>query len=97
VSIIEKLKDIGVDPIRPLPLCAAEAGVSTQTLKFIAKRSPDLLQIIRVSERRCGVRESVWRRFLESRKSAVSPVASTTPRQALGAAGKAKRQAVEAA
>ena len=65
-----KLEEIGLDPIVPLPLCAQALGASTQTLKNLAKRGD--LEIIRVSERRCGIRRSVLDRFLESRKSAVA-------------------------
>jgi hypothetical protein len=65
-----KLQDLGLDPIVPLPLCAEAIGVSTQSLKGLARRGE--LEIIRVSERRCGIRRSVLDAFLESRKSAVT-------------------------
>jgi len=70
LEIAEKLKNIGLDPIVPLPICAQVFGVSTQTLKNMARRGD--LQIVRVSERRCGIRRSVLDRFLETRKSAVT-------------------------
>ena len=70
--IAEKLKAIGIDKIVSLPMCAEALGVSTQTVKNIARREGSGLEIIRVSERRCGVRQSVLDRFLETRKSAVT-------------------------
>lgn len=46
--------------------------MKAQGLKSYARRHPDQLQIIRVSERRCGIRRSVLERFLESHKSALT-------------------------
>jgi hypothetical protein len=66
----EKLKEIGIDPVVSLTVCAEALGVSTQTLKNIARRGD--LEIVRVSERRCGIRRSKFDSFLESRKSAVT-------------------------
>jgi hypothetical protein len=75
-EIAEKLKNIGLDPIVPLSMCAEAIGVSPQTLKNIARRGNEIeidgerypeLVIIRVSERRCGIRRSVFDRYLESR------------------------------
>ena len=37
-QIADKLKDIGLDPIVPLPICAEVIGISTQTVKNIARR-----------------------------------------------------------
>jgi hypothetical protein len=91
-QIAEKLKDIGLDPIVPLLLCAEAIGVSTQTLKNIARRGD--LEIIRVSDRRCGIRRSVFDRFLESRKSAVTVTGKTAPRR-LGIMANLKREATD--
>jgi hypothetical protein len=82
MSIVEKIRELGLDPIVPLPICAEAAGLSQQTLKAMAARGE--MEIIRVSERRCGIRRSVLDAFLESRKSAVEPIARPAPRKALG-------------
>jgi hypothetical protein len=92
-QIADKLKDIGLDPNVPLPLCAEALGTSTQTVKNIARRGE--LEIIRVSERRCGIRRSVLDKFLDSRKSAVT-VTGKAPAKALGNMAKGKRQAAAA-
>src|SRR5262249_24483172 len=69
-QIVKKLEAIGVDPVIPLPMCAQALGVSTATLKNFAKRRE--LEIIRVSDGRCGVRRSVFDRFNKSLGSAVA-------------------------
>jgi len=77
--IAEKFKGIGVDPILPLSICAEGLGVSVLTLKNIARRGD--LEILRVSERRCGIRKSVYDRFHESRQSAVTVSKKAGPRR----------------
>ena len=86
-QVAEKLRNIGVDPIVPLPMCAEAVGASAQLLRALARKGE--LEIIRVSERRCGIRRSVLDRFIESRKSAVSTVKGKAPPQL----AKAEREA----
>jgi hypothetical protein len=88
MSITEKLQEIGINPVVPLPICAQAAGVSQQTLKKIAARGE--LEIIRVSERRCGIRRSVLDAFLESRQSAVTVTGKSAPAR-FGNVGKRER------
>jgi hypothetical protein len=75
-QIAQKLKDIGLDPIVPLPICAEVLGMSTQTVKNIARRGlthpAGGLEILRVSERRCGIRRSVLDAFLDRKSAAVT-------------------------
>jgi hypothetical protein len=92
-QIAEKLKGIGLDPIVPLSMCAEALGASTQTLKNIARRGD--LEIVRVSERRCGIRRSVLDRFLESRKSAVTVTGKKAGPRRLGVMAKLKPEIAE--
>ena len=55
----------GVDPIISLKDAAVIADCHPQTLKNEAKRGH--LTLIRISERRIGVRESEFNRFLSAR------------------------------
>lgn len=55
----------GIDPVIPVKDAAAAAGVHVQTLKNEAMRGK--LKLIKVSERRIGVRESEWNRYLDAR------------------------------
>jgi hypothetical protein len=59
------------DPIIPLKAAARIAGLHPQTLKNEAMRKDDdgkpRLVLIRVSERRIGVRQSEWNRYLSAR------------------------------
>ena len=55
----------GVDPIISLKDAAVIAGCHAQTLKNEAKRGR--LTLIRISERRIGVREFEFNRFLNAR------------------------------
>ena len=55
----------GVDPIISLKDAAVIADCHPQTLKNEAKRGR--LTLIRISERRIGVRESEFNRFLSAR------------------------------
>src|SRR5262245_20888473 len=87
MSAAEILSELGLDPIIPLPLAADAAGVTTQTLKNIARQRPEDLTSIRVSERRCGIRRSVLDRFLATRQSALTVSGKTTPAR-LGAMAK---------
>jgi hypothetical protein len=101
----KKLEDLGFDPIVALPICAQALGVSMQTLKNIARRGKEIeidgkrypeLQIIRVSERRCGIRRSVLDRFIESRKSAVAVTGKSSAPRRLGVMAKRKPEIAEA-
>jgi hypothetical protein len=53
------------DPIILLKEAARISGVTAQTLKNEAGRGK--LTLIRISERRIGVRQSEWERYLDSR------------------------------
>ncbi|MGA7328439.1 MAG: hypothetical protein WBX25_29105 [Rhodomicrobium sp.] len=55
----------GVDPIVPLKDAAAIAGCHPDTLKNEARRGK--LALLRISQRRIGVRESEFNRYLDSR------------------------------
>lgn len=55
----------GIDPVVPLKDAAVVAGVHAQTLKNECRRGRIVL--IRVSERRIGIRKSELNRYLDSR------------------------------
>ena len=59
------LARFGFDPIISLKDAAALAGCHAETLKNEAKRGK--LTLLRISERRIGVRESEFNRYLDSR------------------------------
>lgn len=91
-EIIEKLQALGIDPVVPLNMCAQALGVSPQTLKNKARRGE--LEIVRVSERRCGIRRSMFDKLDKSLKSAVTVTGKNTRRR-LGAMAKLKPEIAE--
>ena len=63
------------------------------TIEINGEQYPEL-EIIRVSERRCGIRRSVFDRFAETRKSAVTVTGKTASRR-LGVMAKLKPEATD--
>jgi len=56
-----------VDPILSVPYCAKASDVSVSTYKRAAKRGE--VQILQISPRRQGVRQSEHIRFINSRRA----------------------------
>jgi hypothetical protein len=64
-SAIKPYARFGIDPIVPLKDAAVIAGCHADTLKNEARRGK--LTLLRISQRRIGVRESEFNRYLDSR------------------------------